>query len=59
MRNLPESLRNTLLIARRQLGAIRQDGTVLFLLGPVVALGLVAVLGARHPETHVAGQRAP
>ncbi|MCY3746715.1 MAG: DUF3526 domain-containing protein [Acidobacteria bacterium] len=58
MRNLPESLRNTLLIARRQLGAIRQDGTVLFLLGLVVALGLVAVLGARHHETNEAGQRA-
>lgn len=50
-------LRNTLLIARRQLGAIRQDGYVVFLLGLVVALGLVAALGARHRATNETEQR--
>ena len=57
MRNLPAGLRNTLLIARRQLGAMRQDGYVVFLLGLVIALGLVAVLGARHHATNETGQR--
>ena len=55
-RSLP-GLRNTLLIARRQLGAIRQDGYVVFLLGLVVALGLVAALGARHRATNETEQR--
>ena len=57
MPNSPEGLRNTLLIARRQLGAIRQDGTVVFGLGLVIALGLVAALGARHHAANETEQR--
>ena len=57
MRNSLTGLRNTLLIARRQLGAIRQDGTVLFLLGLVIAVGLVALLGARQHATNEIEQR--
>ena len=57
MRNSPAGLRNTLLIARQQLGAIRQDGTVVFGLGLVIALGLVAALGARHHATGETEQR--
>ena len=57
MRDLPPGLRNTLLIARQQLGAIRQDGYAVFLLGLVVALGLVAVMGARHHATGETEQR--
>ena len=57
MRKSPGGLRNTLLIARQQLRAIRHDGYVIFLLGLVVALGLVAVLGARHHAASEAEQR--
>jgi ABC-2 type transport system permease protein len=57
MRHWPVGLRNTLLIARRQLGAIRQDGYVVFLLGLVIALGLVAALGARHYAANETEQR--
>lgn len=57
MRSFPASLRNTLLIARQQLGAIRHDGYVVFLLGLVIALGLVAVLGARHHAANESEQR--
>jgi len=49
---------NTLLIARRQLGAIRQDGYVLFLAALVIALGTVAVLGASRHATSEAEGRA-
>ena len=58
MRNSLPGLRNTLLIARRQLGAIRQDGYAAFGLALVIALGLIAVLGARHHEANEAEQRA-
>ena len=51
-------LRNALLIARRQVGAVREDRYVLFLLGLVIALGVVAVLGARHHAASEADQRA-
>lgn len=51
-------LRNTLLVARRQVGAIREDQYVIFLLGLVIALGVVAVLGARHHTANEAEQRA-
>ena len=57
MRRSLAGLRNTRLIARRQLGAIRQDGYVVFLLGLVVALGLVAALGARHHAANETEQR--
>lgn len=57
MRSSLEGLRNTLLIARRQLGGIRQDGYAVFLLGLVIALGLVAVVGARHHATGATEQR--
>ena len=51
-------LRNTLLVARRQVGAVREDRYVVFLLGLVIALGVVAVLGARHHAASEAEQRA-
>ncbi|MXX70685.1 MAG: DUF3526 domain-containing protein [Gemmatimonadetes bacterium] len=51
-------LRNTLLVARRQIGTMREDRYVLFLLGLVVSLGIVAVLGARHHAASEAEQRA-
>ena len=51
-------LRNALLIARRQVGAVREERYVLFLLGLVIALGVVAVLGARHHAASEADQRA-
>ena len=57
MRNSLTGLSNTLLIARRQLGAIRQDGYVVFLLGLVIALGVVAALGARHHAVNETEQR--
>ena len=50
--------RNTLLVARRQVGAVREDRYVVFLLGLVIALGVVAVLGARHHAASEAEQRA-
>ena len=49
---------NILLIARRQVGAMREDRYVLFLLGLVVALGVVSVLGAWHHAASEAEQRA-
>ena len=51
-------LRNTLLVARRQLGAMREDRYILFLLVLVVALGVVSVLGARHHTARETEQRA-
>ena len=51
-------LRNTLLIARRQIGTMREDRYVLFLLALVVSLGVVSVLGARHHTASEAEQRA-
>ena len=51
-------LRNTLLVARRQIGTMREDRYVLFLLGLVVSLGIVSVLGARHHAASEAEQRA-
>ena len=51
-------LRNTLLVARRQVGAMREDRYVLFLLGLVVSLGVVSVLGARHHTASETEQRA-
>ena len=51
-------LRNTLLAARRQLGTMREDRYILFLLGLVVALGVVSVLGARHHTASETEQRA-
>ena len=57
MRSSLPGLSNTLLIARRQLGAIRQDGYVVFLLGLVIALGVVAALGARHHAANETEQR--
>ncbi|WP_420441408.1 hypothetical protein [Candidatus Palauibacter sp.] len=50
-------LRNALLVARRQVGAVREDRYVVFLLGLVIALGVVAVLGARHHAGSEAEQR--
>lgn len=49
---------NILLVARRQLGAMREDRYVVFLLGLVVALGIVSLLGARHHAASEAEQRA-
>ncbi len=49
---------NILLIARRQVGAMREDRYVVFLLGLVAALGIVSVLGARHHTASEAEQRA-
>ena len=49
---------NTLLVARRQLGAMSEDRYILFLLGLVVALGVVSVLGARHHSAVETEQRA-
>ncbi|MDE0393929.1 MAG: DUF3526 domain-containing protein [Gammaproteobacteria bacterium] len=51
-------LRNTLLVARRQVGAVREDRYMVFLLGLVIALGVVAVLGARHHAASETEQRA-
>ena len=51
-------LRNTLLVARRQIGAVREERYVVFLLGLVIALGVVAILGARHHTASEAEQRA-
>ena len=49
---------NVLLIARRQLGAMRADRHVALLLGLVAALGIVSVLGARHHAASEVEQRA-
>lgn len=49
---------NALLVARRQIGTIREDRYVLFLLGLVISLGVVSVLGARHHTVSEAEQRA-
>ena len=49
---------NVLLIARRQVGAMREDRYVVFLLGLVAALGIVSVLAARHHAASEAEQRA-
>ena len=49
---------NILLIARRQVGAMREDRYVVFLLGLVAALGIVSVLGARHHAASETEQRA-
>lgn len=52
------TMNNVLLIARRQVGAMREDRYVVFLLGLVAALGVVSALGARHHAASETEQRA-
>ena len=49
---------NILLIARRQVGAMREDRHLVFLLGLVAALGIVSALAARHHAASETEQRA-